>query len=764
MMQWILVLVALVVLTGVILAVGAVRRLLVTPLILRWFKRVLPPMSVTEREAIDAGDTWFEAELFQGKPNWEKFLSNPKPTLTKQEQDFLDNEVETLCKMLDDWKITHNDYDISEQAWNYLKTAGFFGMHIPPEFGGLGFSSLASSTVVQKVATKSPTAAVIVMVPNSLGPGELLVNYGTEDQKKHYLHNLAKGVEVPCFGLTSPVAGSDAGAITDEAIVTHGTFNGKNVLGLRLNWDKRYITLAPVATVIGLAVKARDPEHLLGEEVDLGVTVVLIPTNLPGIDIGKRHFPLNQPFMNGPTRGKDVFVPLEYIIGGVERIGHGWQMLVECLAAGRGISLPAVSTATGKHCFGTCGAYAKVRNQFGISIGKFEGVGSVLARIGSYTYMLEATRVLTLGAIDQKFRPSVVTAIAKYHMTEMARIVINDAMDIHGGRGIMLGPHNYLGRTYQASPIGITVEGANILTRCLIIFGQGAIRCHPYVLKEMYAAMDTDPHRSLIEFDDAFAGHMGYTIANFIKLKLHSLTGLMFCAAPDHDRAWSKYYKRLSFFSLALACCADMAMLCLGGNLKRKENLSARLGDILSYLYIASAVLKYNYDHGNQPEEKPYVKWALKYCLFNIQTAFQGFLLNFPVKVFSKPLQWIIFFYWRKYRLPKDDLALQISKHMMQNSPLRDRFMQNCIPVAPLEQTWRKMLDVEPILNLIDQAVKNGVIAKSVEKSDRISAAISQKVITGQEAELASEFAKMQLDVLQVDEFTQAELTGRKND
>lgn len=761
MAKWILILVLLLVAIGVIVTVVALRRLLITRWVMRWFKKVLPPMSVTEQEAIDAGDTWHEADLFQGKPNWDNLLAFPKPTLSKKEQDFLNNEVQTFCDMVDDWKITHHDYDLTEQAWNYLKTAGFFGLHIPPEFGGLGFSALASSTIVQKVATKSPTAAVIVMVPNSLGPAELLLNYGTEEQKTKYLHKLAKGVEVPCFGLTSPVAGSDAGAIVDVGIVVRGDFNGQsNVLGLRLNWDKRYITLAPIATVIGLAVKVKDPDHLLGQKVDLGITVVLMPTDLPGIEIGKRHFPLNQPFMNGPTRGHDVFVPLDFVIGGTERIGKGWLMLVECLAAGRGISLPAVSTATGKHCFAVTGAYAKLRQQFGLSIGKFEGVAAALTRIGGYTYMLEATRVLTLGAIDQKFRPSVVTAIAKFHMTETARKVINDSMDIHGGRGVMLGPRNYLARTYEAVPISITVEGANILTRCLIIFGQGAIRCHPYVLKEMMAVMNPDQKKGLEQFDAAFSAHVCYSISNYFKLLGHSLTAMIFCSTSTKDPVWSKYYKRLSFFSLALACCADMAMLCLGGNLKRKENLSARLGDVLSYLYMASAVLKYNYDHGGQTEEKIYVQWVLDYCLYNIQVALEGLLLNFPIPILGRPLKWLILPVGRNFRLPKDDVDLLISKHMMETSNLRDRLIQNCIPVAKVEQSWRKMLEVEPISNLIEQAVKQGKIAKSIGKTEQVNHAIAQKIISEQEAEAMREFIAMQLDVLQVDEFTQSELTG----
>ncbi len=758
-MKWILL--ALIITLGVIVTVGALRRALITRWVLAWFKRVLPPMSVTEREAIDAGDTWFEAKLFQGKPQWNDFLANAKPALTGAEQAFLDNQVETLCAMIDDWKITHKDYDLSKHAWEYIKSSGFFGMHIPPEYGGLGFTTLASSTVIQKVATKSSTASVIVMVPNSLGPAELLLNYGTQQQKDQYLRKLAKGEEIPCFGLTSAVAGSDAGSITDEGVVEYGEFKGQKVLGLRLNWSKRYITLAPVATVIGLAVKVKDPQKLLGGVEDLGITVVLMPTNLHGIEIGKRHFPLNTPFMNGPTRGKDVFVPLDFVIGGAEKIGHGWQMLVECLAAGRGVSLPAVSTATGKHCFAVCGAYAKLRQQFGLSIGKFEGVGAALARIGGFTYMLESTRVLTLGAIDNNHaRPSVITAICKYHMTEMARTIINDAMDIHGGRGIMLGPRNYIGRIYEAVPVSITVEGANILTRSLIIFGQGAIRCHPYIFKEMVAATNPNPEQALLDFDKDFFAHIKYSVSNYCKLFFHSLTFLLFCQSPSKDAQFRSYYKRLSFLSISMACIADMAMLCLGGNLKRKENLSARLGDVLSYLYIGSAVLKYNFDNGNQKEDEPYVRWALDYCLYNIHKSMEGFFINFPVKVLGKPLQWLIIPFWRNYKVAVDDVDLEISKNMMQPSGLRNRFKKNCVTVENLEQAWLKMLAVEPYMQAIDQAVKDGRIAKSVPKNERVALAEKLQVISAKEAAELKEFEAVQLDILQVDEFTNSELTG----
>jgi acyl-CoA dehydrogenase len=754
----------------IVLGVPQLRQRLVTIEVFKWFKTVLPPMSSTEKQAISAGDTWYEAELFQGKPNWTKLLANPKPTLTAEENKFLENQVEILCSMLDEWQITNTDHDVPNAVWNYIKTAGFFGLHVPKEYGGLEFSALASSTIVQKIATKSLSVAVTVMVPNSLGPAELILHYGTDGQKQKYLHKLAKGVEMPCFALTAPDAGSDATSITDEGIICYGDFAGqKNVLGIRLNWNKRYITLAPAATLIGLAVKLKDPDKILSATTELGITVVLVPHDLPGIEIGKRHFPLNQAFLNGPTRGNNVFLPLDHIVGGQGMIGKGWQMLVECLAAGRGISLPALSTATGKHCFRTCGAYAKLRQQFNVSIGKFEGVATALARIGGFTYMLEATRLLTLSAIDQKIKPSVVTAISKYHMTEMARQVINDAMDIHGGRGIMLGPRNYLARIYEGIPISITVEGANILTRCLMIFGQGAIRCHPYVRQEMDAANNPDSAQGLKNFDQVLCKHVWYSFANISKLNFHSYTANIFCAAPDKTM-WRKYYQRLSFMSLALACLADMAMLFLGGNLKRKENLSARLGDVLSYLYIASAVLKFNHDNGEPEDEKPFVQWCLDFCLYNIQQSFVQFLLNFPNKLIAKPMQWLIFPPWRNYRLPQDELAIELSRIMMSPSELRDRLTTNCISstdsadaVGRIEMAWLKMNQVEPLLAKIDDAVKQGLIAKSYSMQLKIKLAVDHKVLTIAEAEALTEFEDMRLDAMQVDEFTTQELIGKRS-
>ena len=491
-----------------VFGVPRVRQLLISFFILKIFRKILPQVSQTEQEALDAGTVWWDGELFTGHPNWEKLLAFAKPRLTAEEQSFLDNETEQLCAMIDDWDVTHVRQDLPPEVWQFIKDKGFFGMIIPKEYGGLQFSALAHSAVVAKLASRSATGTVTVMVPNSLGPAELLLHYGTQAQKDQYLQRLAKGLEIPCFALTGPFAGSDAGAIPDTGVVCYGEFNGqKNVLGLRMNWEKRYITLAPVATLLGIAFKLYDPDHLLGAEEARGITLALIPTNTPGVQTGRRHFPLNSAFQNGPTQGKDVFIPLEYIIGGVDRIGQGWRMLMECLAAGRSISLPASATGSAKLSARTSGAYGRVRKQFKMPVGKFEGVEEALARIGGNVYMLDATRVLTASAVDLGEKPSVISAIAKFHCTERSRSVIIDAMDVHGGKGICMGPDNYMARTYQQIPIGITVEGANILTRSLIIFGQGAVRAHPYVLKEIKAAHNPDKKQALLDFDAALWGH-----------------------------------------------------------------------------------------------------------------------------------------------------------------------------------------------------------------------------------------------------------------
>ncbi|WP_406672544.1 acyl-CoA dehydrogenase, partial [Natronospira sp.] len=593
------------------------RRAVFSSRLLNWFRSVMPPISQTERVALDAGNTWWDADLFTGQPDWNKLLSYPSPQLTDEEQAFVDGPTEELCKMIDDWQITHELNDLPAPVWDFLRDNRFFGMIIPKEYGGLGFSALAHSSVVMKVASRSPSAGVTVMVPNSLGPGELLLHYGTDKQKDYYLPRLAKGEEIPCFALTGPHAGSDAGAIPDTGIVCKGEHNGKEVLGFRLNWDKRYITLAPVATLLGVAFKAYDPDGLLGDKKSLGITLALIPTDTPGVEIGDRHFPLNASFQNGPTRGKDVFIPMEYLIGDQEYIGEGWRMLMNCLSVGRAISLPALGTGAGKLSSRATGAYARVRKQFKTPIGKFEGVEEGLARIGAYTYRMEAMRRMTAGALDLGEKPSVLSAILKYHCTEGMRQVVGDAMDIHGGKGVMMGPGNYLARTYQSIPISITVEGANILTRSLMIFGQGAIRCHPYLLKEMECVGMEDEEQAVRKFDRALFSHVGFTISNAVRAFVTGLTRGLFIRTPEAGEV-SRYYRQFSRMSAAFAFSADVTLLLLGGELKRKERLSARFGDVLSHLYMGSSMLKQFEDQGRPASDLPMLHWACQESLYII--------------------------------------------------------------------------------------------------------------------------------------------------
>src|SRR5690554_2750146 len=572
------------------LLITPLRRSLFTSPILKTFRKIMPEMSETESDALEAGTVWWEGDVFRGAPDWKKLHSIPAPGLTAEEQAFLDGPCEEVCKMTSDWEATHELADLPEHVWQFLKDNKFFAMIIKKEYGGLEFSAYAQSRVLQKLAGVSTILASTVGVPNSLGPGELLQHYGTSEQKDYYLPRLAAGEEIPCFALTSPEAGSDAGSIPDTGVICKGMWEGNEIVGIRLNFNKRYITLAPVATVIGLAFKLYDPEHLLGDQEDIGITAALIPRDTKGVEVGRRHFPLNVPFQNGPVRGQDVFVPLDYIIGGPQMAGKGWRMLVECLSVGRAITLPSNSAGGVKSIALATGAYAYIRRQFRLPIGKMEGVQEALARIGGNAYLMDAVTSFSTKGIDLGEKPSVISAIAKYHMTERLRSCVDDAMDIHGGKGICLGPSNYLGRGYQGVPVAITVEGANILTRNLMIYGQGAIRCHPYVLEEMLASAETTRH-GLNRFDKALWGHIGFGMSNFIRSLYFGLGGWHFSNAPFKDST-AIYYKQMNRFSANLALLSDVAMATLGGSLKRKQRISARLGDMLSYLFIASATLK----------------------------------------------------------------------------------------------------------------------------------------------------------------------------
>lgn len=739
------------------------RRLLVSNRLLNWFRKVLPPLSQTEKEALDAGSVWWDGELFTGRPDWRKLLKTPKPVLSDEEQAFLDGPVEELCAMLDDWEITHERNDLSPEAWDFIKRNKFFGMIIPKRYGGLEFSALANSSVVMKIATRSLSAGVTVMVPNSLGPGELLMHYGTEDQKKHYLPRLACGEEIPCFALTSPYAGSDAGAMPDTGIVCKGMHNGKEVLGFQLAWDKRYITLAPVATVLGLAFKARDPDGLLGDQQELGITCALIPTDMPGVEIGARHFPLNAAFMNGPTRGKDVFIPMDYIIGGRAYVGQGWRMLMYCLSAGRAISLPALGTGSGKLASRATGAYARVRKQFRLPIGKFEGVEEALTRIGGFTYRMDAARRVTAGAIDQGEKPPVLSAILKYHCTEGMRQVINDAMDVHAGRGIIMGPRNYLGRTYQGVPIGITVEGANILTRGMIIFGQGAIRCHPFLLREMAAAADPDPAHAAREFDKALFSHIGFTVSNAVRALWLGLTGarlvhVTHLAAPETRH----YYQRVTRLSSAFTFLADVTLLMLGGELKRREKLSARFGDILSHLYMASSMLKFYEDQGRQRADRPLLDWAMQDSLFTCENSMEEILRNFPSPLLGRALKWLAMPLGRSHRRPNDRLGHKVAGLLLEPSDVRDRltagmFLANTPndPLGRVEHALEKTLAAEPIEAKLQKGLDIRLAPNNLEEA--LDLGRRQDIITEAEADLVRAAARAALDAISVDEFAAEE-------
>ncbi len=675
------------------------RRLLSDPM-LTYIRRTLPPISDTEREAIEAGSVWWDAELFSGNPDWQRLINFPDPRLSDAEQAFLDGPVDELCHMLDDWQITHELNDLPTNVWEFLAEHRFYGLNIPAKYGGHEFSPLANSEIVMKVSSRSGTAGVTVMVPNSLGPAELLLHYGTEEQKDYYLPRLADGREIPCFALTNPEAGSDAGAIPDYGIVCTGDYQGQEVLGLRVTWEKRYITLGPVATLLGLAFKAYDPDRLLGDEPDLGMTCALVPAGTPGVVIGDRHYPLNAAFQNGPTSGRDVFIPMEWVIGGQAWVGKGWRMLMESLAAGRGISLPASGTAAAKVAARTTGAYARIREQFNLPIGKFEGVEEALARIGGMTYMMDAARLLTTAGLVLGEKPSVISAIVKYHLTEGARQIMNDAMDVHGGRGICLGPANYLARGYQQIPIAITVEGANILTRSMIIFGQGAMRCHPYLLKEITAAADDSPS-GRETFDEALLNHLGFTVTNAARSFVYGLSR-WFAPSPATG-SMARYYREFSRFSAAFAFLADATLLILGGALKRKETLSGRFADALSHLFIGSAVLKRFTASGRPNADVPFVEWACEYSLFQIQQALDGVLRNFPQPILGWVLRGLVFPLGRRRHMPGDALTHRVAVLLQSPSEARDRLTAGIfLPDDPvdvigcLEHGLQKVLAAEP--------------------------------------------------------------------
>ena len=747
-----------------LLNVRQLRTALITRPFMKAYLKLLPPMSQTEREALEAGTVWWDGELFTGAPQWSKLLSAKPPRLSAEEQAFLDGPCDELCRMLDDWNITHERGDMPPHVWEFLKSRGFFAMIIPKKYGGLEFSAYAHSCVLAKIASRSATAASTVAVPNSLGPAELLNHYGTEEQKSYYLPRLARGEEVPCFALTGPRAGSDAASIPDTGIVCRGMWQGREIIGLKLNFSKRYITLAPIASVIGLAFRMFDPDRLLGDKADIGITCALIPRTTPGVTIGRRHFPLNVPFQNGPLQGKDVFVPLDVIIGGPKMAGAGWRMLVEQLSVGRCISLPSNATGGAKAATWATGAYARIRRQFNMPVGKFEGVEAVIARMVGLTYTMDAARSVTAGAIDGGEKPSVPSAMLKYHVTEMGRQVANDAMDVHGGKGICLGPKNYLARGYQVVPVTITVEGANLLTRSLIIFGQGAIRCHPFVLREMTAARNPDRARGVDDFDRALFAHIGFTISNAVRSFIMALTHARFTQAPVQGPT-ARYYQHIVRFSASFAFAVDVAMLALGGYLKKKENLSARLGDVLSCMYLASMVLKHHENQGRQPEDLPIVEWACRNLLYHAQEQLHGFLRNFPNRLLAGAMRTLIFPRGRAYSAPDDRLGHTLAELVTNPTEARERLCEYVYwtlepgnPLGLLQEAMLLAQTAEPIeKRLRVEGVKTGKLT-ALDLPGQIQQALAAGIISETEAATLRDYDRKVMDIIHVDDFASHEL------
>ncbi|MBT9240252.1 acyl-CoA dehydrogenase FadE [Vibrio splendidus] len=752
-----------------IFAVPAIRQTIISQKALSLFKKVLPAMSQTEKEALEAGTVWWEAELFKGKPEWKKLQNIADPKLSEAEQAFLDGPVNTVCEMVNDYQVTHELADLPPEVWQYLKDHKFFAMIIKKKYGGLEFSAYAQSLVLQKLTGVSSVLSSTVGVPNSLGPGELLQHYGTEEQRNHYLPRLAEGKEIPCFALTSPEAGSDAGSIPDYGIVCKGQWQGEEVLGMRLTWNKRYITLAPVATVLGLAFKLRDPDGLLGDKQELGITCALIPTDLKGVKIGNRHSPLNVPFQNGPTQGDDLFVPIDFIIGGQKMAGQGWRMLVECLSVGRGITLPSNSTGGIKSAALATGAYARIRRQFKQPIGRMEGVEEPLARLAGNAYVMDAASNLTVAGIDLGEKPSVISAIVKYHCTHRGQRSIIDAMDIVGGKGICLGPSNFLARSYQGAPIAITVEGANILTRSMIIYGQGAIRCHPYVLNEMEAAY-SESSDALDKFDSALAGHVSFTMSNLVRSVWFGLTDGRGSDTPTPsnkaDKQTQRYYQKLNRYSANLALLSDISMAVLGGSLKRRERLSARLGDILSQLYLGSATLKRFESEGSHAEDLPLVHWGMQDSLRQTEVAIDEFLANFPNPVIGRLLRVVLMPFGRIRRAPNDKLDSQVAHILQTPSETRSRIGRGQYleateynPVGKIEKALEVILQAEPLFNKVCKETHQ---KRAFLRLDLVAQlGLEKGILTQEEANLLISAEEHRLYTINVDDFSPEELAAK---
>ena len=736
------------------------------------FKGVLPNIKPNEREALESGTVGWDGELMKGTPDWDVLFKLPKPQLTEEEQAFIDGPCETLCKMIDTYQVSQ-DGDLPREVWDYIKTEGFMGLEIPKEYGGHGFSSAAHSAIVIKLASRSIAAAVTVMVPNSLGPAELIHAYGTDQQKEHYLPRLADGREVPCFALTEPEAGSDAGNISARGVVCK---NEKGELGIKLNWEKRYITLGPVSTLLGLAFKLEDPDNLLGKgKVDLGITCALIPSNTEGVEIGDRHRPMDLPFHNGPNTGKDVFIPLDNIIGGPERAGQGWRMLMESLAVGRSLSLPALATAGAKVSSYASGSYARTRKQFDTAISKFEGVEEPLGKMAGLTYMMNAAREATLQMVDGGERPTIPSAILKYHLTENMRTIVNDAMDIQGGKAVINGPKNTFADLYKGIPIAITVEGANIMTRNLIIFGQGAVRAHPYVLKELEAVDEPDEKRAFNKLAKTLVKHVGNGVRSFVKSFVYGITGGAFSKKPAGiDKATKKYYNQINRLSASFNLAAEATLASLGGGLKMRERVSARLGDVYSNLYLASSVLWYYEKMGQKKEDLPLVHWACTHALHNAEQALDKALQNHPNKVVGTLLQPVVFprmavpfISKHQNKAPSDKMDSLAADTIRNPGDVRDRLTSGIFKpldeneaLGKLEAAFKLSVASEPIEKKLYKAQKAGTLDKSMPRAAMLEAAVAAEIITEDEVKTLQLTEKMRRAVVEVDAFPQEKLSG----
>jgi acyl-CoA dehydrogenase len=741
--------------------------------LLGWVRRRLPKLSDTEQQALKAGDVDWDGQLFSGRPDWQKLLDLPHARLSEEEKAFLAGPTDELCRMLDDWSITQELYDLPPAAWDHIKSHGFFGLIIPKRYGGLGFSETAHSEVVMRVASRGVSAAVTVMVPNSLGPGELLSHYGTEEQKEYYLPRLARGEEIPCFALTSPMAGSDAGAIPDRGVICRGRWNGEEVLGMKVTWNKRYITLAPVATLIGLAIKVYDPDHLLGgEEDDLGVTCVMVPSDTPGVHSGARHLPMNTVFMNGPTWGTDVFIPLEQVIGGRSMIGQGWTMLLECLSIGRSISLPALGTSAGKLACLTTGAYAAVREQFGRSISEFEGVQEAMEPMAGYTYMMDSARRFTSGMLDRGIKPSVPSALLKYRNTDLMRDVVNNAMDVIAGRGVISGPRNFMARVYQAIPIAITVEGANILTRSLMVFGQGAIRCHPFIVQEIEAANSADRRAAAEQFDRVFFSHLAHTTRNVLRTFVLGLSHGWLEPAPARG-GLRKYYRQLSRFSSAFAVLTDVSLLSLGGGLKARQRFTGRMSDALVHLYYASAAIKQWHEDGYPEEMRDVVEWGVQKSLFDLQASLHRAIANFPVKPLRLPLKVLVLPLGQRLKQPNDELGGRVALSIVDEGPVRDRITAGVYvdervddPIGRIMNALHLAKETRPARDRINEAIRKAdpdelqdvEMLLGHQREELLDWAIEHEIIEEQERKPVSEALAAMYDVIRVDAFAKEDV------